>query len=171
MREAGCGDEAGAVTAAVKVGVAGVALVSPARGLTGLGTLTELEEEMVTGALVNATIAMSDLVALPALTCSVGVVVSGKPSDCAITVYGPGLTSENEYSPSLPEIVVRIVLPSSFVAVTVTPAIGALAGVVTSPAMVPNGDWAFRIVTVQSSAVDITIVSLFIELKSIVCRV
>ena len=59
-------------------------------------------------------------------------------------------------------------LPSSFVAVTVAPAIGAFAGVVTSPAIVPNGDWAFRLIAVQSSAVDITIVSFFIELKSIV---
>jgi hypothetical protein len=180
VRAAGGAAEDAVVTAAVETvaagagaaRAAGTALAVLPGELTGLavlpGELTGLAEEIVTGAPVSATIAMSDLVALPALTCSVGVTVSGKPSDCAITVYGPGLTSGNEYNPSLPEIVVRIVLPSSFVAVTVAPAIGALAGVVTSPAIVPNGDWAFRIVTVQSSAVDKTTVSLFIELKSIV---
>jgi hypothetical protein len=65
-------------------------------------------------------------------------------------------------------MVVRIELPSSFVAVIVAPPMGALPGSLTTPAIVPNVVWAFNAAAEKSKAADIRNVRFVIKFESTV---
>jgi hypothetical protein len=57
-----------------------------------------------------------------------------------VTAQVPGGKSANEYTPSLPEMVERMPLPSTRLAVTVACATGNLAALVTIPTIVPGAE-------------------------------
>src|SRR5215831_13271963 len=102
----------------------------------GLSTDGNLTTAGVAG-LADGT-AISARVARPATTTTDGTVISVLLSVCDAMDHVPGTTSENEYTPSLFEIVLRTVLPSCLTAVMVLPAMGAFAASLTSPVMVPK---------------------------------
>src|ERR1035438_3237276 len=52
--------------------------------------------------------------------------------------HAPGARWANEYTPSLPDTVARMPLPSALAAVMVAPARGSLAVLLTTPTMAPN---------------------------------